>query len=93
MDALKELKMNVRENIIPYFSDEELVYYLEKNNGDVRKASYECLILKAETTGLDVSGISTKDSSSYFKMLAQKYVTTNTGTLLWEIWNLNYTRL
>ena len=48
MDALKELKMNVRENIIPYFSDEELVYYLEKNNGDVRKASYECLILKAE---------------------------------------------
>ena len=93
MDALKELKMNVRENIIPYFSDEELVYYLEKNNGDVRKASYECLILKAETTGLDVSGISTKDSSSYFKMLAQKYVTPNTGTLLWEIWNLNYIRL
>ena len=64
------------------FSDEELVYYLEKNNGDVRKASYECLILKAETTGLDVSGVSTKDSSSYFKMLAQKYVTPNTGTLL-----------
>lgn len=82
MDTLKELKMNVRENIIPYFSDEELVYYLEKNNGDVRKASYECLILKAETTGLDVSGVSTKDSSSYFKMLAQKYVTPNTGTLL-----------
>lgn len=82
MDALKELKMNVRENIIPYFSDEELVYYLEKNNGDVRKASYECLILKAETTGLDVSGVSTKDSSYYFKMLAQKYVTPNTGTLL-----------
>jgi hypothetical protein len=82
MDALKELKMNVRENIIPYFSDEELVYYLEKNNGDVRKASYECLILKAEITGLDVSGVSTKDSSSYFKMLAQKYVTPNTGTLL-----------
>ena len=82
VDALKELKMNVRENIIPYFSDEELVYYLEKNNGDVRKASYECLILKAETTGLDVSGVSTKDSSSYFKMLAQKYVTPNTGTLL-----------
>ena len=79
MDALKELRMNVRENIIPYFSDEELVYYLEKNNGD---ASYECLILKAETTGLDVSGVSTKDSSSYFKMLAQKYVTPNTGTLL-----------
>lgn len=82
MDALKQLKINIRENIIPYFTDEELQYYLEKNKGDVRKASYECLILKAETTGLDVSGVTTKDSSSYFKMLAQNYVTTNSGTLL-----------
>lgn len=82
MDALKQLKINIRENVIPYFTDEELQYYLEKNKGDVRKASYECLILKAETTGLDVSGVTTKDSSSYFKMLAQNYVTTNSGTLL-----------
>lgn len=82
MDALKQLKINIRENVIPYFTDEELQYYLEKNKGDVRKASYECLILKAETTGLDVSGVTTKDSSSYFKMLAQSYVTTNSGTLL-----------
>ena len=49
MDALKQLKINIRENVIPYFTDEELQYYLEKNKGDVRKASYECLILKAET--------------------------------------------
>lgn len=82
MDALKQLKINIRENVIPYFTDEELQYYLEKNKGDVKKASYECLILKAETTGLDVSGVTTKDSSSYFKMLAQNYVTTNSGTLL-----------
>lgn len=82
MDALKQLKLNIRENVIPYFTDEELQYYLEKNKGDVKKASYECLILKAETTGLDVSGVTTKDSSSYFKMLAQNYVTTNSGTLL-----------
>ena len=82
MDALKQLKINIRENVIPYFTDEELQYYLEKNKGDVRKASYECLILKAETTGLDVSGVTTKDSSSYFKMLAQNYVTTNSGILL-----------
>ena len=82
MNALKQLKINIRENVIPYFTDEELQYYLEKNKGDVRKASYECLILKAETTGLDVSGVTTKDSSSYFKMLAQNYVTTNSGTLL-----------
>ena len=51
------------------------------NNRDVKKASYEGLIIKAETTGLDVSGITTKDSSSYFKMLASKYVQTNSGVL------------
>ena len=62
MDKLKELKINIREKQIPYFDDEELQYYLDKNNGNVRKASYECLIIKAETTGLNVSGLTTKDS-------------------------------
>lgn len=81
MDKLKELKMNLREYDVSYFDDEELEYYLEKNNGDVRKASYECLIIKAETTGLSVSGLTTKDSSSYFKMLASKFRTSNSGRL------------
>ena len=78
---LKQLKFNLRENQIPYFEDEELVLLLENNNGDVNKASYEGLIIKAETTGLNVSGLTTQDSSSYFKMLASKYVSTNSGVL------------
>ena len=81
MDKLKELKINIREKQIPYFDDEELQYYLDKNNGNVRKASYECLIIKAETTGLNVSGLTTKDSSSYFKMLASNFEDTNSGVL------------
>lgn len=81
MDALKELKLNVLEHRVPFFSDEELNFYLEKNGGDVRKASRECLIIKAETTGFEVSGLTTKDSSSYFRMLASRYVSTNTGVL------------
>ena len=78
---LKQLKFNLRENQVPFFEDEELLMLLENNGNDVRKASYEGLIIKAETTGLEVSGLTTKDSSSYFKMLASKYVTTNTGVL------------
>ncbi len=81
MDSLKELKLNIREKQFPFFDDEELQYYLDKNNGDVDKASYECLIIKAETTGLSVSGLTTKDSSSYFKMLASSFVNTNSGVL------------
>lgn len=82
MDSLETLKLNIMEKQYPYFSDEELLQRLELNNGDVRQTSYECLIIKAESTGLSVSGLTTKDSSSYFKMLASKYVTTNSGVLL-----------
>lgn len=81
MDKLRELKLNLLEHRVPFFSDEELSFYLNKNAGDLRKTSYECLIIKAETTGLNVSGLTTKDSSSYFKMLASRYVVTNTGVL------------
>jgi hypothetical protein len=50
MDNLSKLKMNIREAQTPFFTEEELEYYLEKNDNDVEKASYECLIIKAETT-------------------------------------------
>lgn len=82
MDSLEVLKLNIMEKQYPYFTDEELLQRLELNNGDVRQTSYECLIIKAESTGLSVSGLTTKDSSSYFKMLASKYVSTNSGVLL-----------
>lgn len=81
MDKLEQLKFNLREKQIPYFEEEELKMLLEKNNGNVEMASYEGLIIKAETTGLNVSGLTTKDSSSYFKMLASQFVTTNSGVL------------
>lgn len=82
MDNLEKLKFNLREEQVPFFSDDELKYLLEKNDNSVESASYEGLIMKAETTGLNVSGLTTKDSSSYFKMLAANYVKTNSGTLL-----------
>lgn len=81
MEKIDILKTNIREKAYPMFTDEELSYYLEKYNGDIEKASYECLILKSENTGLSVSGVTTKDSSSYFKMLASRFVTTNSGVL------------
>lgn len=81
MDKLEQLKFNLREKQCPYFDDKELSVLLEQNNNDVDKASYEGLLLKAEVTGLSVSGLTTKDSSSYFKMLASHYVFSNSGVL------------
>ena len=82
MEGLEILKRNIREKDFPFFGDSELSEMLMANNGDIRKTSYECLIIKAENTGLNVSGLSTSDSSAYFKMLASKFVKTNTGILL-----------
>lgn len=81
MDDIEQLKFNLREKQCPYFELSELEALLEMNSRDVKKASYEGLIIKAETTGLNVSGLTTKDSSSYFKMLASKFVQTNSGVL------------
>lgn len=80
-EFVEALKFNTRENDVPYFSDEDLLSVLIKNNWDLKLASYEALIIKAESTGLNVSGLTTKDSSSYFKMLAAKYRPNNTGIL------------
>lgn len=81
MDNLEKLKFNLREEQVPYFTNEELLYLLEKNKNNVDRASYEGLVMKAETTGLNVSGLTTKDSSSYFKMLASNFIRTNSGVL------------
>lgn len=81
MDKIKQLKLNIRERQVPFFDDEELQYYLDKNGENVEKASYECLIIKAETTGITVSGLTTNDTSSYFRKLASNYVTTNSGKI------------
>lgn len=81
MDKLEQLKFNLREKQVPFFEASELVALLETNDGDVRKATYQGMIIKAETTGLEVSGLTTKDSSSYFKMLASNYISSNSGVL------------
>ena len=80
MDSLQELKLILREKDIPFFTDEELNYYLQKY-GDVETAAYYCLLIKAENTTMSISGLSTGDSSSYFRRLASKYRPINSGVL------------
>lgn len=81
MSKLETLKTNIREKQYPYFEDEELETILDSFDGDVRKSSYHCLILKSENTGISVPGMTTQDTSNYFKRLASMYVSTNSGTL------------
>lgn len=81
MSNLEELKIVLREDDVPFFSDAQLEFYLQENGGDYTATAYQCLLIKAEDTTLSVSGLSAADSSKYFRRLAAKYRPYNSGVL------------
>lgn len=81
MTDIERIKKEIREQDSPYFENDDFEYYLSKNNGDVNATIYEMLIIKSEDSTISVSGLSTHDTSSYFKRLASKYKPFNSGIL------------
>lgn len=83
MTDIERVYKEIREEQMPYFDnpDEEIGYYLGKNNGDVDATIYELLILKSEDSSLALSGMTTQDTSSYFKRLASRHRRYNSGIL------------
>lgn len=81
MTDIERVVKEIREEQAPYFTEDDLCYYLEKNNGDVNNTIYELLIIKSEDSTISVSGLSTQDTSSYFKRLASRYKRYNSGVL------------
>ena len=80
VETLDRLKFILRESEMPMFTDEELQSYLD-NSDSFELALYELLLLKSENTGLQVSGLTIQDTSSYFRRLAQTYRPHNSGVL------------
>ncbi len=81
MNSLEDLKTVLRESDIPFFSDQDLQFYLDENGGDFRATAYQCLLIKAEDTTLSISGLDAADSSKYFRRLAARYRPHNSGVL------------
>lgn len=82
MTDIERIKREVRENQSPYFEEDDFQYYLDKNNGDVNATIYEMLIIKSEDSTISVRGLSTQDTSAYFKRLASRYKPFNSGNLI-----------
>ena len=80
VETLDRLKFILRESEMPMFTDEELKSYLD-NSDSFELALYELLMLKSENTGLQISGLTIQDTSSYFRRLAQTYRPHNSGVL------------
>lgn len=78
---LERMKKILREAEYPFFSDDDLQFYVDENNGDVDLAIYHCLLIKAEDSSITISGLSSADTSSYFKRLALRYRPNNSGIL------------
>lgn len=74
MGEIQELKMILREETSPFFTDEEIAYYLNKNNGNINSTAYECLLLKAEDDSIALpGGLTLANNSAYWLRLAKKY--------------------
>jgi hypothetical protein len=81
MTDIDRVKKEVREDQAPFFEEDDFQYYLDKNQGNVNATIYEMLILKSEDSAISVSGLNTTDTSSYFKRLASRFKSFNSGTL------------
>ena len=74
MGEIQELKLILREETSPFFTDEEIAYYLNKNNGNINNAAYECLLLKAEDDSIQLpGGLTLANNSEYWLRLAKRY--------------------
>lgn len=81
LKTMGNLKRELRETDCPFFDDGDFEYYYKKNNGDFEATVYEMLLVKSEDSTISVSGLSTQDTSAYFKRLASRHRSFNTGTL------------
>lgn len=75
------IKKLLREVECPFFSDDDIDFYLSENNGNENKTLYQMFLIKAEDTTLSVSGLSCADTSKYFRRLAQRYRQNNSRQL------------
>lgn len=82
VEKIRRIRKEIREEQSPYFDDEDFLYYLNKNEGNVNNTIYEMLIIKSEDSTISVSGLSTQDTSAYFKRLASRYKPFNSGIMI-----------
>lgn len=75
MDELQKLKILLLESKYPFFTDEELIVFLEDNGDDVYKTASELCMLKADgDKSVTVGPIKIESAGSDFWInLSQKY--------------------
>lgn len=74
MGETQELKLRLREETSPFFTDEELAYYLEMFNNDLDKTTYKLALMKAEDDSISLpGGLSLPNNKSQWLTIAAMY--------------------
>lgn len=74
MGELNELKLRLREESSPFFTDEELVYYYNLYNKDLDVTTYKLCLIKAEDDSISLpGGLQLANNSDYWLRLAKQY--------------------
>lgn len=79
-DQLATVKRILREDTMPLLSD-ELIADISSSSDTLDEVIYKGALMKSEDTTLQVSGLSTADTSKYFLRIASMYRPSNTGIL------------
>ena len=80
INSIDELKLILREDDIPFFTEEQISKYIALYE-TLDLALYAMLMVKAENTQMQIAGMTTQDTSSYFRKLARQYRPNNSGIL------------
>ena len=80
INSIDEIKLILREDDIPFFTDEQISKYIGLYE-TLDLALYAMLMVKAENTQMRIAGMTTQDTSSYFRKLARQYRPNNSGIL------------
>lgn len=79
-DQLATVKRILREDTMPLLSD-ELIADISSSSNTLDEVIYKGALMKSEDTTLQVSGLSTADTSKYFLRIASMHRPSNTGIL------------
>ena len=79
-DQLATVKRILREDTMPLLSD-ELIADISSSSDTLDEVIYKGALMKSEDTPLQVSGLSTADTSKYFLRIASMHRPSNTGIL------------
>lgn len=79
-EEIKTLKIRLREEDYPLFTNEELQYFIDSCDS-LDMATYRAAILKSEANGLKLNGVEIESMSKFFLRIAAMYRPSNSGVL------------